>query len=93
MPATCGLACEVCGFPDKGLCPIDRCVAGTDPQAPKKLEKLTAAKGHPCLTLECAIKKDQDYCFQCEEFPCAIHYQQGIYSKEHLNITKSMLQK
>lgn len=57
MPAVCGLACEVCRFPEKGLCPIGRCVPGTDPKAPEKLEKFKAATGHPCFILECAIKK------------------------------------
>jgi hypothetical protein len=56
MPSACGLACEICGLLEKGLCPIDGCVAGTDPRAPEKLEKFTAAMGHPCLILECAIK-------------------------------------
>ena len=93
MPATCGLACEVCGFPAKGLCPIDRCTAGTDSRAREKLEKFTAAMGHPCYILECAIKNGVDYCFQCDKFPCKIHYQQGIYSEKLLNMIKGMLQK
>ena len=80
MPATCGLACEVCGFPDKGLCPIGRCVAGTDSQAPQKLERFTAAMGHPCLILQCAIKKGKDYCFQCDEFPCTrTRFDENLY--------------
>ena len=93
MPATCGLACEVCGFPEKGLCPIGRCVPGTDPQASGKLEKFKAASGHPCMILECAINKGQDYCFQCENFPCEIHYQQVIFSEKLLNMIKGMMQK
>jgi len=93
MPATCGLACEVCGFPDKGLCPINRCVAGTDPEAPEKLERFAAVMGHPCLILECAIKNGVDYCFQCDKFPCEIHYQQEIYSKKLLDMIKGMLEK
>ena len=93
MPAACGLACEVCGFPDRKLCPIDRCVAGTDPKAPEKLEKFTSAMGHPCLILDCAIKNNIDHCFRCDKFPCEIHYQQEIYSHKLLDMIKGMLQK
>ncbi len=45
MPSACGLACEVCGLRAKGLCPIDGCVAGTDPKAQEKLEKFKAGNG------------------------------------------------
>ena len=95
MPAACGLACEVCGFPGKGLCVTGGgCVPGTDPKAPEKLEKFTAAMGHPCPILECAINKKVDHCFRCDEFPCDIHYyKQKIYSKELLDMIKGMLGK
>jgi len=69
MPATCGLACEVCGFPDRKLCPIDRCVPGTDPKAPEKLERFTQAMGHPCAVLECAIKNKVDIVSGAISFP------------------------
>ncbi len=91
MPSACGLACEVCLFPEKGLCPINRCVSGTDPIAPEKLEKFKAAVGHPCLILECAINKKVDHCFRCDEFPCEIHYKQEIFSKKLLDMIKDML--
>ena len=94
MPAACGVGCEVCEFPERGLCPIDRCVAGTDPRAPEKLEKFKAAIGHPCFVLECAISKKVDYCFRCDEFPCDIHYnKQQIYSHQLLDMIKGMLGK
>jgi hypothetical protein len=94
MPATCGLACEVYVFPEKGLCPIGRCVAATDPKAPEKLEKFKAATGHPCLILDCAIKSNVDYCFRCDKFPCEIHYQQQeIYSHKLLDMIKGFLGK
>ncbi len=95
MPGACGLACEVCGFREKGLCLVDGgCVAGTDPKAPEKLEKFKAAAGHPCYVLECAIKNEIDHCFRCEKFPCNIHYhQQEIYSKKLLDMIKEMLGK
>ena len=93
MPSTCGLACEICGFPERGLCPTDRCVAGTDPKAPEKLEKFKAAMEHPCLILECAINNNVDYCFRCAKFPCEIHYQQEVYSHKLLDMIKDMLSK
>ena len=91
MPATCGLACEVCGFPERKLCPTDRYAPGTDPKAPEKLEKFKAAMGHPCLILDCAIKNNVDHCFRCENFPCEIHYQQEIFSHKLLDMIKGML--
>jgi len=93
MPSACGLACEVCQFPEKGLCPVGRCVPGTDPRAPEKLEKFTAASGHPCAILECAINKNVDHCFRCDEFPCDIHYKQDLYSDKLLDMIKDMLRK
>jgi hypothetical protein len=75
------------------LYPIGRCVPGTDPRAPEKLEKFKAAMGNPCLILECAIKKNVDHCFRCDEFPCEIHYQQEIFSKKLLDMIKRMLGK
>lgn len=93
LPSACGIACEVCKFPEKGICPIDRCVPGTDPKAPEKLEKFTAVMGHPCLILDCAIKNEVDHCFRCDKFPCEIHYKQKIFSKELLDMIKDMLGK
>jgi len=93
MPSACGLACEVCGLREKGLCPIDGCVAGTDPKAPEKLERFKAAMGHPCLILECAIKDKVDHCTRCDKFPCEVHYQQELFSKNLLDFIKGMLGK
>ena len=93
MPSTCGLACEICGFLEKGLCPLDRCCPGTDPKAPEKLEKFEHAWGHPCLILECAINKGVDHCFRCNEFPCEIHYKQEIFSHRLLDWIKGVLEK
>lgn len=90
MPSACGLACEVCGFQEKGLCPTNGCVPGTDPRATEKLEKFTAAMGEPCLVLTCAIKKGVDHCTRCDEFPCDVHYQQEIFSKKLLDTIKAM---
>lgn len=94
MPAACGLACEVCGFQDKGICFVgDGCVAGTDPKAPEKLERFTAVAGHPCGILECAINKKVDHCLRCDEFPCEVHYQTELYSHKLLDMIKGMLEK
>ena len=94
MPGACGLACEVCGFLPKGICPtIDGCVAGTDTKAPEKAEKFKTAMGDPCLILECAIKNKVDYCFRCDKFPCDVHYQAELYSKKLLDMIKEMKEK
>ncbi len=94
MPSACGIACEVCGLREKGLCPVgDGCVAGTDPKAPEKLERFKAAMGHPCLILECAIKDKVDHCTRCDKFPCEVHYQQELFSKNLLDFIKGMLGK
>lgn len=90
MPSACGLACEVCAFPEKGFCPIGGCGPGTDPKAKERAEKFRAALGHPCMILECAIEKDQDYCFQCDDFPCDVHYEQEIFSHKLLDMIKGM---
>ena len=72
-------------------CPVEGCVPGTDPSAPEKLEKFRAAMGHPCLILQCAINKGVDYCTRCGEFPCEVHYQQGLFSEKLLDMLKGML--
>ena len=94
MPGACGIACEVCGLREKVICSTDGCVAGTDPKAPEKLERKKTALGHPCLILECAINKKVDYCLRCDEFPCEVHYKQGMpYSKQTLDLFKVFLGK
>jgi hypothetical protein len=95
MPSACHNACEVCGIRERVGCPLgDGCVPGTDPKAPEKLAKFTAAMGHPCFVLECAINKKVDYCTRCDEFPCDIHYnKQQIYSHQLLDMLKGMLVK
>ena len=91
MPSACGLACEVCGLRDKGLCPIDGCVPGTDPAAPQKAARFKAAMGGPCMILECAINKKVDHCTRCDDFPCEVHYRQELFSHKLLDILKSIL--
>ncbi|MCK4391906.1 hypothetical protein KAX17_03280 [Candidatus Bipolaricaulota bacterium] len=93
MPSACGLACEVCGFLEKGLCPIGGRIPGTDPKAPEKLEKFKEAMGHPCMTLECAIGKQVDHCRRGDDFPCEVHYKQEIHSHKLLDMIKGMLGK
>jgi hypothetical protein len=92
MPSACGLACEVCGMKDRGLCPVgDGCVPGTDPSAPQKAESFKALMGRPCYMLECAIKNKVDHCTRCDKFPCQIHYENGIYNPKVLDVLKVML--
>ena len=93
MPSACGLACEVCGFREKGLCATgDGCVPGTDSRAPEKLEKFKEALGAPCVLLECAINKQVDHCNRCDEFPCELHYRQGFpFSAKLLDMIRDML--
>ena len=94
MPSACGIACEVCGIREKGFCPFDGCVAGTDPKAPEKLEKFKVTMGHPCSILECAIKSEVNYCTRCDQFHCNVHYEQGgPYSKQTLDMLKGILAK
>jgi len=93
MPSACGIACEVCGFLAKGICPLNGCTAGTDEKAPEKAEKFKAGFGHPCLILECAIDNKVDYCFRCDKFPCEVHYKQEIYSKKLLDMIKGVKEK
>jgi len=94
MPGVCGLACEVCGWPEKGLCPTGGgCVAGTDSKAPEKLEKFKAAMDHPCVFLECAIENKNDHYGRCSKFPCDVHYQAELYSKKFLDMVKGMQEK
>ena len=72
------------------------CIKADSPEAAleaaqEKLEKFTAAMGHPCFILECAIKNGVDYCTRCDKFPCDVHYKQGLYSKSTLDMLKGML--
>jgi hypothetical protein len=93
MPSVCGMACEICVFSERGMCPVNQCVAGTDPKAPEKLERYKAVTGNPCLILECAIKKNIAYCSRCNEFPCEVHYKKELFSKNTLDMLKSILKK
>lgn len=85
LPAACGISCEVCGLKEK----CGGCVSGTDPDAPKVLERMKQGKGNPCPVLECAIENKVEYCLSCEKFPCAIHYESETpYSKKTLDLFK-----
>lgn len=84
MPAACGIACEVCGL----LETCGGCLPGTDPKAPERAEEIKKMMGLPCPVLECAIKKEVDYCLRCSEFPCETHYKGIPYSKTLLDIFK-----
>jgi hypothetical protein len=90
--SACGFPCEVCHIRAKGLCPLDGCVPGTDPRAPEILEKSKETFGRPCPILECAIKNNIHNCWQCEKFPCKIHFDElRIYDKKVLDILEELL--
>jgi len=81
MTAACGIACEICGLKVKGVCP--GCVAGTDPKAPERAETII------CAVFKCAIQNKVDYCFECQKFPCDVHYEATVpYTKEFLDFFK-----
>jgi hypothetical protein len=83
----CGMACEICVFYTKGLCP--GCLPGNDPAAPLRLEYFS--KVYRCPALECAIKRNQDYCLNCDKFPCDIHYKNEMpYSRKLLDGLKEL---
>ena len=87
MPATCGLACEVCKFKER--CG-GGCVPGTDPRAPKRVEQLDKLFAFDCPVLRCAIENKVEYCLNCENFPCDVHYQESPYSKKWLDSLKEL---
>ena len=88
MPAACGIACEVCGALEKGIC--HGCAPGTDAKAPEMVEWLKGM-GISCPVLECAIKNKVDHCLRCENLPCDVLYQAEFpYSKNLLDLFKSI---
>jgi len=83
----CGIACGVCGFFTKGMCP--GCVAGNDEGASDKLDTQKKNLGFTCPVLECAFSSKVGYCLKdCDKFPCDVLYQGFPYSKEFLDIFK-----
>ncbi len=84
LPGACGVACDVCMLKEK----CGGCVSGTDPDAPRVLERLKTM-GNPCPVLKCAIENSIEYCLSCEKFPCETHYRHEIpYSKKSLDLFK-----
>ena len=78
----CGMACEVCIFFVKKVCP--GCISGTDEGAPAKFEEIKK-DGFYCPALECAIKNKVAYCLSCDKIPCDALYQGEIpYSRKLL---------
>lgn len=85
MTGACGINCDVCGM----LKVCGGCVAGTDPKAQERLDKVKQMLGMPCPVLECAMKNKVDYCLSCSKFPCDLMYQVEMpYSKKLLDIFK-----
>ncbi len=87
LPGACGIACETCMLKEK----CGGCVSGTDPDAPRVLERMKRGIGNPCPVLKCAIEKGVEYCLKCPEFPCKVHYKNEIpYSKKALDLFKKI---
>ena len=43
-----------------------------------------------CTIRQCAQSRQIEFCFECEDFPCDVHYQQEIFSHKLLDIIKGM---
>ncbi len=85
LPGACGIACDTCMLKEK----CGGCVSGTDPDAPRVLESMKRGTGNPCPVLKCAIENSVEYCLQCPEFPCKVHYENETpYSKKALDLFK-----
>jgi len=86
LPAACGICCEACALKER----CGGCVSGTDPDAPKVLERMNKGMGNPCAVLKCAIENKVEYCLRCEHFPCETHYHAEIpYSRKQLDLFRS----
>ena len=67
------------------------CPPGTDPGAQARLDELKNVFGFICPALRCAVQKQVDYCLNCDEFPCTIHYWTNYpYSEFLLDAFKAM---
>ena len=64
-----------------GFCPV------FDVECPGCLED---PRSKECALYACASEKPVGCCFQCAEFPCRIHYEEGVYKKEALDSWKKM---
>jgi len=83
----CGVACEICVFYKKGVCP--GCLPGNDEGAPARLEFFS--KVYRCPTMDCAIKRKVDYCLNCDKMPCDILYKDEMpYSRKLLDGLKEL---
>lgn len=81
--AACGINCDVCRLRK----PCGGCVPGNDERAEERLKEIERMMGSPCPALNCAIKKKIDFCLNCSDFPCNVHYKWEIpYSKKLLDL-------
>lgn len=89
--AACGINCDVCNL--KTSC--GGCVSGIDPKAPERSLELKEMLGALCPALDCAVKRGQDYCLRCSDFPsCKRLYKWEIpYSRVLLNLLKDFKEK
>jgi len=83
----CGICCSVCRLHELyGCC----CSAGTEKKAKEKVKTQWHGRGILCLVLECAVKKEIEYCpLYCDRFPCKLYSQCFFpYGKAYLEMQK-----
>lgn len=82
----CGINCDICWLHISGIC--STCGHGRSDDAKRKLEAQIRIIGAPCPVLDCAIKKEVQYCMKdCSSFPCDIFSQNRYpFSEGFLNM-------
>ncbi|MGD8506506.1 MAG: DUF3795 domain-containing protein [Candidatus Bathyarchaeota archaeon] len=67
-----------------GFCPVHKEKCPGCREDPQSVE---------CALYSCASKKNVMCCFECNEFPCLIHYEKGVYTEHVQNNWKKMMKK
>ncbi|MHA1593300.1 MAG: DUF3795 domain-containing protein [Candidatus Baldrarchaeia archaeon] len=81
----CGVLCEACPLFRRRE---NRCLGCVE------YNERCAKEGKTiCKFYACAKRKSVGMCFYCDEFPCTLHYEDGIYTTRILNLWKSLLGK
>jgi len=89
--AACGINCDVCKL--KPFC--GWFVSGVDPKAQERSLERKKILGVLCLALDCAIRKGQDYCLRCADFPSCkrLNKWQIPYNRTLLDLLKDFKEK